>query len=75
MSRTVSSPSWMQSVTARLLRIFLVPKASWIFLLPAVSPTATGTTHSTARAMRQSQANMAAPDHQRGEDGGEELGT
>ena len=36
--------------TARLFRIFFVPKASWIFLLPAVSATATGTTHSTARA-------------------------
>ena len=58
MSRMVSSPSWMQSATARLFRIFFVPKASWIFLLPA---TATGTTHSTARAMRQSQANMHTP--------------
>ena len=61
MSRMVSNPSWMQSATARLFRIFFVPKASWIFLLPAVSATATGTTHSTARAMRQSQANMHTP--------------
>ena len=61
MSRMVSNPSWMQSATARLFRIFFVPKASWIFLLPAVSATATGTTHSTAKAMRQSHTNMHAP--------------
>ena len=61
MSRMVSSPSWMQSATARLFRIFFVPKASWIFLLAAVSATATGTTHSTARAMRQSQRNIHTP--------------
>ena len=61
MSRMVSSPSWMQSATARLFRMFFVPKASWIFLLPAVSANATGATHSTASAMRQSQANIHAP--------------
>ena len=51
----------MQSATARLLRIFCVPKASWTPLEPAVSSTATGTTHSTAAAMRQSQQNMHSP--------------
>ena len=51
----------MQSATARLFRIFCVPRESWIFLLPTVSATATGTTHSTAAAMRQSQQNMQIP--------------
>ena len=51
----------MQSATARLLRMFCVPRASWIFFEPTVNSTATGTTHSTAAAMRASQQNMAAP--------------
>ena len=61
MSRTVSSPSWMQSDTARLVRIFVVPKLSCSFLEPAVRSTATGTTHSTASAIRQSHRSMHPP--------------
>ena len=60
-SRMVSSPSWIQSATARLFKIFFVPKESWIFLLPAVRRTAAGTTHNMASAIRQSQTNMATP--------------
>ena len=60
-SRMVSSPSWIQSATARLFKIFFVPKESWIFLLPAVRRTAAGTTHKMASAIRQSQTNMATP--------------
>ena len=51
----------MQSATARLFIIFFVPKESWIFLLPAVSRIAIGTTHKTVSAIRQSQRNMAMP--------------
>ena len=51
----------MASATARFVRMFRVPKASWSFLDPAVSSTAAGSTHSTARAIRQSKQNMQTP--------------
>ena len=51
----------MASATSRFVRMFRVPKASWSFLDPAVSSTAAGSTHSTARAIRQSKQNMQTP--------------
>ena len=51
----------MASVTARLARMFWVPKTSWSFLEPVVSSTAAGNTHSTARAIRQLMESMQIP--------------